>query len=263
MNCIICNSRMELYFAKKFNEFGLGDVEYFKCGRCGFCASQTHFEMTVDQWAALNNAFHSASHQRTDNPRQRNQRYFNQALMLFLMNKKGLLHCEKWLDWGCGVGSVALLLKELFGIRLLAYDKYFAPQINATGKDQLVPGSFDCVVCTAVFEHVRDRETLNEIESYVKESGCLAVHTLVPETVPKDPGWMYLLPVHCAFHTNRSMQILMDDWGYACSVYNELSKMWVLFRQDPADVELRVSALNRALGYEYLHFKRGFMDYWK
>lgn len=263
MNCIICKSRMYFYFSKEFNEYNLKEVDYWKCSNCGFSASKTHFEMTDSQWSDLNNSFHQKSHYCDGNPNNRNQRYFNQALMLSLMNKNGLIESDAWLDWGCGVGSVAILLNKNFDIELLTYDKYFTPEINEIGKDRLLERAFNLVVNTAVFEHVRDRDTLDEIESYVSASGCFAIHTLVPETVPRDQEWMYLLPVHTAFHTNRSMQILMDEWGYTCSVYNEHSKMWVFFRQDVDSIQSKVSDFNRLLGWEYLHFKAGFMDYWQ
>jgi hypothetical protein len=179
------------------------------------------------------------------------------------MQKHGLIRDGKWLDWGCGIGSVSLLLKRYFDIELLAYDKYFPVQVNSISADMLTERHFQVVVNTAVFEHVRSRNSLNEIESYVHVSGCFAIHTLVPESIPQNPDWMYLLPVHCAFHTNKSMQLLMQQWGYNCSVYNEHAKMWVLFRSRPHDIHSKVSDLNRSLGWEYLHFKKGFMDYWK
>ena len=254
---------MGFYFTKTFNAYNLTDVEYYKCSNCGFCASKTHFDMTNEQWAELNQAFHSVSHCREDNPYNRNQRYFNQALMLFIMSRHDLIERDAWLDWGCGIGSVALLLKDYFDIRLMTYDKYFTPKINSISEEKLIEGSFNLVVNTAVFEHMRDRNTIDEIESYVGDSGCFAIHTLIPEFVPNDPNWMYLLPVHCAFHTNKSMQILMNDWGYSCSVYNEQSKMWVFFRHDPDLIESRVAKVNHSLGWVYLHFKKGFMDYWK
>ena len=263
MKCIICYSDMTFYFRKTFNVFNLKDVEYWKCKNCGFCASKTHFDMTSKEWAELNHAFHSGTHYTEDNPYNRNQRYFNQALMLSLMFKQSLIKGDRWLDWGCGIGSVALLLKDYFNIELLTYDRYFTPQINSISEKMLVKRGFHLVVNTAVFEHVRDRETLNEIESYVNSSGCFAIHTLVPESVPKEPNWMYLLPVHCAFHTNKSMQILMEQWGYNCSVYNEHSKMWVLFHDDADQIQAKTKKLNHSLGWEYLHFKNGFMDYWK
>jgi len=108
--------------------------------------------------------------------------------MLFLMRKQGLIDRGAWLDWGCGIGSVALLLNNYFDIELMTYDKYFTPQINSISEDNLRTRAFDLVVNTAVFEHARDRNTLDEIESYVGDYGCFAIHTLVPESVPKDPN---------------------------------------------------------------------------
>lgn len=263
MKCIICNSDMKFYFTKTFNTYGLGDVDYWKCVNCGFCASKTHYEMTDKEWRNLNNSFHEDSHSSEENPYNRNQRYFKQAQMLHIMSKHKLIDINKWLDWGCGVGAVSRLLKKYFNINLMTFDKYFTPKINLIDSKDMIQRRFDLVVNTAVFEHVRDRDTLDEIESYVSQSGCFAIHTLVPEVIPNDPNWMYLLPVHCAFHTNKSMQILMDSWGYNCSVYNEEAKMWILFHKKSNTIKPIVEEINKSLGWEYLHFKDGFMDYWK
>ena len=263
MKCMICRSDMAYFFSKTFDVCDLGQVDYWRCGHCGFAASKTHLEMSDARWAQLNHDFHSQTHYTEDNPYNRNQRYFNQALMLSLMRKQGLIKPEAWLDWGCGVGAVSKLLQDYFDVRLGTYDKYFTPEVNALPESALLPRDFELVLNTAVFEHVRGRETLDEIASYVSPSGCLAIHTLVPEKVPQEPNWMYLLPVHCAFHTNRSMQILMDEWGYRCSVYNEHAKLWVLFHESAQAIEAKVAALNKAMGWSYLHFKAGFMDYWK
>lgn len=263
MKCIICNFSMNYYYTKQFNDYELNQVDYWQCPNCGFCASKTHFDMSEKEWSNLNDAFHSQSHFAKNNPYNRNQRYFNQALMLSLMVKHELLNVGRWLDWGSGIGAASLLLKNYFDLELLTYDKFYTPLVNSISIDELKPRTFDLVVNTAVFEHVRNRDTLDEIESYVGDTGCFAVHTLIPETVPKDPEWMYLLPVHCAFHTNKSMGILMNDWGYKCSVYNEKSKMWVLFRDKANVIRPKVDELNKSLGWDYLHFKEGFMDYWK
>ncbi|WP_250508306.1 MULTISPECIES: class I SAM-dependent methyltransferase [unclassified Caballeronia] len=254
---------MRYFFSKTFAEFDLDTVEYWKCGYCGFCASKTHLEMSETRWAKLNDAFHSKTHHAEDNPYNRNQRYFNQALMLSLLRKQDAIGQGKWLDWGCGIGAVSKLLQNYFDVTLSTYDRYFLPEVNVVAQEDMRPRSFDLVLNTAVFEHVRARETLDEIESYVAPSGAFAIHTLVPEHVPQNPDWMYLLPVHCAFHTNRSMQILMEQWGYQCSVYNEHAKLWVLFRQEPTAIESKVEALNKAMGWSYVRYKAGFMDYWK
>ena len=263
MQCMVCRSPMAYFFTKQFDCLDLGAVDYWRCPECGFCASKTHLEMSAERWERLNDHFHAETHHRTDNPYNRNQRYFNQALMLFLVRRVGIVKGGRWLDWGCGVGALAILLKEWFNIELLAYDAYCTPKVNVIDGQDLLPGAFNLVVNTAVFEHIRRRATLDRVESYVHPGGCFAVHTLVREEIPKDPGWMYLLPVHCAFFTNRAMQLLMDQWGYTCSVYNEHAKMWVLFPTKSGPVESRAGRLNGSLGWEYLHFKRGFMDYWK
>ncbi len=261
--CLICSAEMTYFFSKEFNKFNLETVDYWRCTACGFCSSKTHFEMSDEAWASLNDAFHSESHFDEGNPHNRNQRYFNQAMMISLMAEHNLIAEGKWLDWGAGMGAVSRLLQKYYGRKLLTYDKYFTPAANPADESLLEPRGFDLVVNMAVFEHVRSRDTLDEIESLVSKDGCLGIHTLVPEDVPGDPDWMYLLPVHCAFHTNKSMQILMDSWGYTCSVYNEHSKMWIWFRKRPDEIEEKVNQLNRSLGWEYLHYKKGFMDYWK
>lgn len=262
MKCIICDGGMNPHFTKRFNAYGLDDVEYVKCASCGFSASRTHFAMSEKEWEELNEAFHVDSFARVDNPYNRNQRYFNQALMLHLLVRNGLVAGGEWLDWGSGSGSLSLQLDRNFGIRLNNFDQYMAPELFPVEQENLLPRGYQAVISTAVFEHVRSRETLDEIESYVSPGGCLCIHTLVRGDIPADPEWMYLLPVHCAFHTNKSMGLLMQQWGYTCSAYNEHAKMWVLFKEDPATIADKVSGLNRTMGWEYLHFKHGFMDFW-
>jgi hypothetical protein len=262
MNCIICSNRMAYLFTKRFDVYDLGDVEYVRCIDCGFTASATHFNMTDQAWERLNLAFHNDSEVREDNPYNRNQRYFNQALMLHLLLRHDIVDSGRWLDWGSGSGALSAQLQRNFAIELRNFDRFMQPALFSLTQSQMVERDYSLVTSTAVFEHVRSRATLDEIESFVTRNGCLAVHTLVRGDIPADPNWMYLLPVHCAFHTNRSMDLLMRQWGYTCSLYNEHAKLWVLFRSDPQQVAARVAALNGFLGWEYLHFKRGFMDYW-
>jgi hypothetical protein len=262
MKCIICSGATRYYFTKRFALYGLGDVRYSRCQDCGFVASQTHFEMSDGEWAALNQAFHSDSNAREDNPYNRNQRYFNQALMLHLMVRGNMIPRDEWLDWGSGPGRLSIQLQAHFGLKLSNFDRYMTPLLHALPAEALVQRRYSVVVNTAVFEHVRSRDTLDEIESYVARDGQLAVHTLVRGDIPADPDWMYLLPVHCAFHTNRSMELLMQQWGYTCSVYNEHSKMWIMFKKAPEDVKKGADQLNAVLGWEYLHYKERFMDYW-
>lgn len=263
MKCIVCDNKMNFYFSKNFNSFGLAVADYYLCNKCGFVASKTHYDMSRNEWARLNKEFHQHNNSRKDNPYHRSERYFNQGLMLFLMKRYNFFKNEPFLDWGSGIGSLSKIAKKLFDIEIVNYDPYIQPELNSVRKNQLSKKGYDLVINNATFEHFANRKILEEINSYVSSDGCLAIHTLVTEKIPKDPSWMYFLPVHCSFYTNKSMKILMKQWGYYCSVYNEIAKMWFLFKDDTKEISKKVKVINEAVNQEYLKFKVGFMDYWK
>jgi hypothetical protein len=105
---------------------------------------------------------------------------------------------------------------------------------------------------------------LDNLNNLVKNSGCLIIHTVICENVPNDPDWFYLRPpVHTAFHTNKSMGILMDQWNYHSSIYCPQSKSWVLMRDNIKDIESKITSLNHELQENWFFWKKGFMDYWK
>ena len=249
--------------SKRFDLDALQKTEYLRCENCRLAISETHYLLNNHEWQQLNQTWHKDNNLRQDDPYNRNLRYLNQGLMLHLMVQHGILEnsCD-WIDWGGGEGLLARSLDENFNLKCSTYDKYIEPKFNRIESHQLKKRSREFVLCTAVFEHIRERATLDEIESLVSHSGCFAVHTLVRGEIPDDPNWMYLLPVHCTFFTNTSMSILMEQWGYRCSVYNENSKLWVWFRSDVEETRTRVLDLNQKIGFEYLKFSSGFMDYW-
>src|SRR5688572_21844342 len=167
MNCIICAGPMQYHFTKVFDVYGLEKVDYWRCGYCGFAASKTHFDMSDAEWERLNLAFHNDNNAREDNPHNRSQRYFNQALMLHLMTRSGMLPTGKWLDWGSGPGSLSIQLDRVFSLRMDNHDAYITPLIHPVASGDLARRGYRLVANTAVFEHVRNRATLDEIESYV------------------------------------------------------------------------------------------------
>jgi hypothetical protein len=269
--CFICNNESQFYFAKQFNEFGLEEVDYYKCPNCGFVFSKTHAEMDVGKWEMINSDFH----EKIENPGaanssdqsqylQRNQPpYLQQALMLHALLKNDIIYLDNCLDWGSGYGTLSKVLEKYFGSTINNYDKYMLPQRNYLSGSEIENKKFSVVINSAVFEHVTHRHFLDEINSYVSDKGCLIVHTVVCEKVPQDQNWFYLLPVHCAFHTNKSMGILMEQWGYTCSIYCPTAKMWTLFKDKPKGIESIVKTINTEFQTNYLYFKLGFVDYWK
>ncbi len=261
--CFICCHQIQFYFRKQFNEFGLDNVDYYKCTNCGFVFSKTHNEMDYNKWEKINIAFH----EKIENPNTINSTnqppYLHQAVMLNTLLKNDIITLDNCLDWGSGYGTLSKVLAKYFGININNYDKYMSPQQNCLSSREIAEKKFMTVINSAVFEHVTHRRFLDEINSYVSDEGCLIFHTVVCEKIPKDPNWFYLLPVHCAFHTNKSMGVLMEQWGYSSSLYCPTAKMWVLYKKKPKNIESIVKAINTEFQNDYLHYKLGFVDYWK
>jgi hypothetical protein len=90
----------------------------------------------------------------------------------------------------------------------------------------------------------------------------MALHTLAMEEIPQDPDWFYLLPVHSTFYTNKSMQLLFEQWGYQASIYNVNARMWFWFKSKPDIEETIRYANNRTSDPSYI-FMNKFIDYWK
>ena len=168
------------------------------------------------------------------------------------------------IDYGCGDGKLSELLQEKYNLKLLKYDSYMGNK-KYISKKELKIASFDFVISTSVFEHLRNRESLNEIASLVSSNGVMGIHTIVANEIPCDPNWFYLLPVHCSFYTNRSMEILFNNWNYSASIYHVDSQLWFWFKTDVDRVEKIINNANSLKGRKELHyhFKHGFIDYWK
>ena len=266
MNCFMCASSMSFFMTKDFRAHGLDTVEYWRCNDCGFVVSKTLIEMAPAEWERVNHEWHASYQGRGFDPRDPNwnTRLQNQARMLHDIQERGLLNRNgRWLDYACGDAKLSSLLRTHYNLNLLNYERYMPKREGYIEDRELVPGSFDFVITTSVFEHFTRREQFDFVEALLSRNGVLGIHTLVCENVPADPTWFYLHPVHCAFHTNRSMEVLFRQWGCRCSVYNVDAQLWLWFKENPREVEAAIERTNRrADGPSYI-FKEGFVDYWK
>jgi hypothetical protein len=243
---------------------GLRSVDYRKCERCGFVLSQTHAEMPKAQWAQLNEAFNDyiddPQNVLTGGPAP----IIEQATMIALLGGAGLIDATDLLDYAGGRGYLSGALEKYFSLHAPIYDPYVVDRGRRTYVDVLRPTGYGTVINSAMFEHVLGRGDLDAVNAAVSDDGALIIHTLVCERVPNDPDWFYLdPPVHTAFHTNASMEILMSQWGYRSSIYSTRSKCWALLRQDYGRVGPKIEAINRELQTDWLIGKSGFVDYWK
>jgi len=272
MKCLICQSETKYYFSKSYTEKPLaslmdniGAVDYYQCRECGFTLSKTHCDMDKDTWETLNFEFHNHMENRTGNEAEVNQPpYLQQALFIKILSDNGIINLDSSVDFAGGYGTMSNILKNYFDLNMLVYEPYNQSTDNNKYVNKNELGKYNTVFNSAVFEHITTREGFNEINNCVADDGCMILHTRICETVPNDPNWFYLNPpVHCAFHTNNSMEILMKQWGYKSSVYSVEARSWVLLKKEHVEVKKKVDLINEQLQLEYLHYKPGFVDYWK
>lgn len=267
MKCIICESQSEYYFSKDYSVTPfkdlLGTVEYYKCRDCGFVLSKTHAEMSREDWNALNLKFHHWI-ESPDNELEGNQPpYAEQALMLSLLGRNQIIDISNMLDYAAGYGTLSRIAAKYFDLNLPVYD----PFVQSNDWQYIQTGDlkeYSAVINSAMFEHITRREDLEELNNLVAPDGCLIIHTVICETIPCDSDWFYLYPpVHTAFHTNKSMEILMKQWNYQSSIYSPISKCWILLKNSVEETEGKIAALNSELQTKWFFCKKGFVDYWK
>lgn len=124
-----------------------------------------------------------------ENPNNHPPPYAQQARVLDMMNSKGLLLGEPWLDWDAGQGNFSKILPNQYGIQMMNPDRFIRPSSNALSEEDVQPGGCNLVLRSAVFEHVRNRDTLDQIDGCVgRNDGALVVHTLVCGHIPEDPN---------------------------------------------------------------------------
>lgn len=264
MKCFVCLGSMNYYFTKQFSDFNLSNVDYWRCSDCGFVCSKTHLAMSSTEWSRLNQEYHSQYQGKDLNPDDKNwgERLIHQADALSLLNKYRVLSSHNpWLDFGCGDGKLSNILMKRYSLTLLNFDRYMN-NCDYLNEDDLKNTSYDLVVNTSVFEHVLNLEPIIEMSELVSENGAFAIHTLVREDIPNDPDWFYLLPVHTAFFTNRSMKFLFEKLGYYSSIYFVEARMWFWLKKKGNDIAELVRIISSKENVEIV-YSDSFVDYWK
>lgn len=271
MKCIICDSDSNYYFSKTYSEKLLdefvreiGKVDYYRCKRCGFVLSKTHSELDESKWNNLNRLYHDYL-ENPDNENKSNQPpYAEQAMMLSFLGRNGIVSIDSIVDYAAGYGTLSNILAKYHHLELPIFDPYIKADNLCRYVDKSELKTYKTVINSAMFEHILRREDIDRINNIVDSDGAMIIHTVVCENVPNDPNWFYLRPpVHTAFHTNKSMEILMGQWNYRSSIYCPQSKCWVLLRDNFKYIEKKVSTLNQELQCKWFYCKNGFVDYWK
>lgn len=274
INCLICDAKASYFFSKEYASYPGSPfldgylVNYFKCNHCGFVLSKTHVDMSDSEWNQLNSSWHHHFESSVEDRTNNQPPYAEQALALMLLHENKLIDLNSTLDYAAGYGSMAKVLKKYFRKDIFLFDKYVAgvdSDLIYIKPNEI--GKYKTVINSAMFEHILKREHLENVNNLVDCDGVLMLHTVVCERVPKDSNWFYINPmVHTAFHTNKSMSILMEQWGYRASLYSPQAKSWFLFKKESPminDLNEVVNKINNELQSKYFYYKQGFFDYWK
>jgi hypothetical protein len=272
-NCLVCGSPSDFYFEKEYKPYAgwpFGEsfiARYHKCVNCGFTFSLTHQEMDRNTWQELNSSWHHAFESGALGENINQPPYANQALATKLLAVNGLIDLTNSLDYAAGYGTFASILRKYFSENIYRYDPFVTGQTDDYCIESIGSKRYSLVVNSAMFEHILCREDIDSVNNLVADDGVMMLHTQIRQEIPKDPSWFYLEPhVHTAFFTNRAMDILLEQWGYSCSVYSPEARVWYFFKNKHSMNEQLASAIgkiNRELQREYFYFKAGFMDYWK
>jgi hypothetical protein len=224
--------------------------------------------MTPSQWSDLNASWHHQLENKTEARVGNQPPYADQALALTILQKNNIVDIDDALDYAAGYGTLSSFLLKYLDTRIDIFDRYVRAENKSSEYiDEARLRKYRLVINSAMFEHVLNREALNEVDNLVADDGVLMIHTVVCERIPSDSDWFYFMPiVHTAFHTNKSMGLLMEQWGYPASIYSPQAKSWFLFKkQHPRlnDLEEKIENVNREVQAKYFHYKAGFVDYWK
>jgi len=268
MNCIICNSKSNFFLKKEFDgvyKEMIPSSEYYKCENCGFTYSKTIFDLNENNFSKLNIVFHQYVEDPTIEKKGNQPPYIEQATMLNVLNANNLISMNEALDFAGGLGALNKIMKKYINsLSFFIYDPFMQDLNSSEYLTKSKLKKYSTVFNSAFFEHITSRKTLEEINDCVSETGVLIIHTVICENIPQDSNWFYINPVHCAFHTNKSMEILMEQWGYKWSLYCPSAKSWVLFKKEYNNEGIVIDEINKMFQTKYIFYNPiGFVDYWK
>ncbi|WP_026664791.1 methyltransferase domain-containing protein [Butyrivibrio sp. FC2001] len=273
MECLVCNTKMEPYFEKKYD---IKTHIFERCPSCGLVINSTVYNMSEAEWSDANNVHKSFQGEiDTQNPswKKRISRLQPQAELVYQLYINGLFDEDtKAVDYGGGDGLFSEMIQKDYlekchtsqkKFLVKTYEKYLQikDKDGYYNEQDMTPKSFDLAICSAVLEHMIGREDVDYFFNLVNDTGVAIIHTLICESVPQDPDWFYIsMPVHCTLWTNEAMSRIYTQHGFVGCAYHLPSKMWLFFK-DSEKYNLCKDISSKIPG-EWT-FSPSFVDYWK
>ena len=113
------------------------------------------------------------------------------------------------LDFGCGPGPALPSMFAEKGLKVYAYDLFYAPDQKLLGRQ------YDFVMATEVIEHLRaPYHTLQQMWACVKPGGLLGIMSKLVIDQPSFTRWHYKNdPTHICFFSRQSLAVVAAQWG--------------------------------------------------
>ena len=204
--CVLCDSNEVIPLELN------NDRRFFRCHICDL--------IFVQESSYLSSADEIARYRLHDNS------LLNQGYVNMFLEKISLVHeycpgVNSVLDYGCGPEPVLAELLKKDGFECDIYDPYFFPD--------LPDRSYDLVISTEVFEHLKDiGADLNIIRSLLSPEGYLAIMTSFHDAVNSFEGWWYSKdPTHICFFSMRTFEWMAKEFGFKI-VHNNYKNFIIL-----------------------------------
>lgn len=195
LKCILCGSTaaFPLDFKKPAKRI------FVHCPQCDLIFVPENYHLTPPQ---------EVSRYKMHRNTLSNEGYVGMFLEKIAMVHKFCPDVKSVLDYGCGPSPVLSELLKMDGFSCDIYDTYFFPVFPE--------GSYDLVISTEVFEHLRDiRKELDNICGLIKHGGYLAIMTSLHDVVGDFENWWYASdPTHISFFSARTFDFLAQDFGF-------------------------------------------------
>ena len=123
--------------------------------------------MSDTAWEKLNFNCHNSYQNQDYNPSD--PRWYERlSLQAEVINKlaqlKVIFNSLPWVDWGCGDGKLVDILNQR-GLDVQKYDFYMQHNSDYLTNEALEQTKYSLLINTSVFEHIRERHTLDAINS--------------------------------------------------------------------------------------------------
>jgi hypothetical protein len=129
--------------------------------------SKTHSELKTAEWGDLNEKFHHYLENEIESGKINQPPYAEQAIMISLLVKNEIINSHSMLDYAAGYGTLSKILHRYFDIAMPVYDPFVKTSGSARYIEKPVPHGYSAVMNSAMFEHVLNRNDLDNVNDLV------------------------------------------------------------------------------------------------